>query len=49
MSAAHTNYALGRTQQEYERLERQAKLIEPMTRRTSKKIQTDPLPKTPFA
>lgn len=34
MSAAHGNYALGRTQQEYARLERQAKLIEPMTRRT---------------
>lgn len=34
MSAAHGNYALGRTQQEYERLERQAALLEPMTRRT---------------
>jgi ubiquinone/menaquinone biosynthesis C-methylase UbiE len=34
MSAAHGNYALGRTLQEYARLERQAALIEPMTRRT---------------
>lgn len=34
MSAAHGNYALGRTQQEYARLARQAALIEPMTRRT---------------
>lgn len=34
MSAAHSNYALGRTPQEYARLARQARLIEPMTRRT---------------
>lgn len=34
MSAAHGNYALGRTSQEYARLARQAALIEPMTRRT---------------
>jgi ubiquinone/menaquinone biosynthesis C-methylase UbiE len=34
MSAAHGNYALGRTPQEYARLARQAALIEPMTRRT---------------
>jgi ubiquinone/menaquinone biosynthesis C-methylase UbiE len=34
MSAAHTNYALGRTQQEYARLARQSALVEPMTRRT---------------
>lgn len=34
MSAAHGNYALGRTQQEYARLARQSALIEPMTRRT---------------
>ena len=33
MSAAHGNYALGRTPQEYARLARQAALIEPMTRR----------------
>ncbi|HKF51961.1 MAG TPA: class I SAM-dependent methyltransferase [Candidatus Acidoferrales bacterium] len=34
MTAAHTNYALGRTQQEYARLARQSALLEPMTRRT---------------
>jgi len=34
MSAAHGEYALGRTQQEYERLARQAAILEPMTRRT---------------
>ena len=34
MTAAHSEYALGRTQQEYARLARQAALLEPMTRRT---------------
>lgn len=34
MSAAHSEYALGRTQQEYARLARQSALAEPMTRRT---------------
>lgn len=34
MSAAHEEYALGRTQQEYARLARQSALAEPMTRRT---------------
>lgn len=34
MSAAHGDYALGRTQQEYARLARQSALMEPMTRRT---------------
>ncbi len=34
MSAAHSEYALGRTQREYARLARQSALLEPMTRRT---------------
>jgi len=33
MTAAHDQYALGRTQQEYARLARQAQIMQPMTRR----------------
>jgi SAM-dependent methyltransferase len=33
MSAVHEQYALGRSEQEYARLARQAKILEPMTRR----------------
>ena len=33
MSAAHSEYVLGRSQREYTRLARQAELFKPMTRR----------------
>ena len=33
MSAAHDQYALGRSPQEYARLARQAEIMKPMTRR----------------